>query len=276
MPPESPRACTHCGLPVGPGGHRRVHDGEPLAFCCLGCSVAWRLSGRGGAGGSEAGLYLAKIGLGFVLSAIVMLIQGVHYFDPRSAADPAFQRFSPLAQALAATPVMLFLGVPYAWNALQALRGGRLGTDLLIALGLFAGYGASLLTLANGQSEPLFFDTVTSLATLIAVGRWLEASAKERATSGLRAFLSGSSRPARRLKPVGSSSGGAGDGGGAGKDSEERVAASDLAAGDRVRVLPGERIPADGRVTDALPDVRELRVEALGIADRKFEISIFC
>src|SRR5262245_27896613 len=127
--------CDHCGLPVGAGGHRREVAGVPRAFCCLGCSVAWRLAGRGGAGGSEAALYLARIGLGFVLSSIVMLIQAVHYVDPGAASDETFRKFSPLAQWIATTPVMLFLGVPYLWNAAQALRGGRLGTDLLIALG---------------------------------------------------------------------------------------------------------------------------------------------
>jgi Cu2+-exporting ATPase len=241
--------CDHCGLPVGAGGHRRALAGAERAFCCLGCSIAFRLAGRGGAGGSEAALHLARIGLGFVLSAMVMLIQAVHYVDPVSAADPLFQRFSPLAQWIATTPVLLFLGVPYLWNAGQALRGGRLGTDLLIALGLFAGYGASTITLLQGRSEPLFFDTVTGLATLIAVGRWLEATAKERATSGLRAFLSGAARPARRLNG----------------DAEEQATGADLQAGDRVRVLPGERLPADGLVVEgrALVDEAALTGEPL-------------
>ncbi len=201
-------------------------------------------------GSSEASVYLARIGLGFVLSALVMLIQWVHYVDPKAAEDPGFREFSPWAQVVAATPVLLVLGLPYLWAALLGLRAGRLGTDLLIALGLFAGYGASLVTLARGEHEPLFLDTVTSLATLIAVGRWLEARTKERATSGLRAFLSGAARPARRLR--------------VGLEPEE-VAADALLAGEHVRVLSGERIPADGRVLEgrALVDEAALTGEPL-------------
>jgi Cu+-exporting ATPase len=235
---------------VGAGGTRRREGDVEHAFCCLGCSIAWRMAGRAAGQGSEAAVYLARIGLGFLLSALVMLIQWVQYVDPEAAKDPTFRAFSPLAQVIAATPVMLVLGVPYLWAALLGLRAGRLGTDLLIALGLFAGYGASVVTWLRGESEPLFLDTVTSLATLIAVGRWLEARAKERATSGLRAFLSGAARPARRLRPG---------------HAAEDVAASDLVAGDVVQVLAGERIPADGRVLEgrALVDEAALTGEPL-------------
>ncbi|MFM8979647.1 MAG: heavy metal translocating P-type ATPase, partial [Planctomycetia bacterium] len=246
----APVACAHCGLPVGAGGTRRRVEGGERAFCCLGCSIAWRMAGPAAGEASEAAVWLARIALGFGLSAIVMLIQWVHYIDPEAAAHPSFRAFSPLAQVLATTPVLLVLGVPWLWAALQGLRAGRLGTDLLVALGIFAGYGASLLTLLRGESEPLFLDTVTSLATLIAVGRWLEARAKERATSGLRAFVSGSARPARRLRAGGE---------------PELVVASDLAPGQRVRVLPGEKIPADGVVREgrALVDEASLTGEPL-------------
>ena len=246
----APLACAHCGLPVGVGGTRRREQGGEHAFCCLGCSIAWRMAGRAAGEGSEAAVYLARIALGFGLSAIVMLIQWVHYIDPEAAAHPSFVAFSPLAQVLASTPVLLVLGVPWLWAALQGLRAGRVGTDLLVALGIFAGYGASLVTLLRGEHEPLFLDTVTSLATLIAVGRWLEARAKERATSGLRAFVSGAARPALRLVPGGE---------------PERVVASDLAPGQRVRVLPGEKIPADGVVREgrALVDEASLTGEPL-------------
>jgi heavy metal translocating P-type ATPase len=242
--------CGHCGLPVGSGGYRRGSE----AYCCLGCSIAHRLAGSAGGGSSEAALYLARIGLGFLLSALVMLIQAVEYVDPGAAADPDFRRFSPLAQVIAATPVLLFLGVPYLWAALLALCGGRLGTDLLIALGIFGGYAASVVTLVRGAGGPLFLDTVTSLATLIAVGRWLEARAKERATSGLRAFLSGAARPARRVSRDST-----------GTERVEEVGADRLHVGERVRVLAGERIPADGVVVEgrALVDEAALTGEPL-------------
>ncbi|MDJ0974914.1 MAG: heavy metal translocating P-type ATPase [Planctomycetota bacterium] len=234
--------CDHCGLPVGAAGTSREHEGERVSFCCLGCSIAWRIVGPGGReGGSESSAYLVRICLGFVLTMIVMLIQWVRYFDPASAATDDYEAFAPLAQLIAATPVMLVLGVPYLWSAAGQLRAGRLGADLLIGLGVMAGYVASVVTMSHGEADPLFFDTACALATLVTVGRWLEASAKERATQGLRAFLSEEGRPARRLLETG----------------EEEVSADKLEAGDRVRVLPGEQIPADGTVLEGRAMVDE-------------------
>jgi len=226
-------------------------DGAPRAFCCLGCAIAWRLAGRGGReGGSQAAAYLVRLGLGVVLTMIVMLVQWVRYLEPEAAADPSYEAFAPWAQLIAATPVVLVLGVPYLFGAARFLGAGRVGTDLLVGLGILAAYGASIFTIARGEVDPLYFDTAAGLATLVTLGRWLEASAKERATEGLRAFLSGAQRPARRLTEAGA---------------EEDVAASDLAPGDRVRVRPGERVPADGRVVEgrALVDEAALTGEPL-------------
>lgn len=227
--------CEHCGLPVGAGGTARQHEGGLVQFCCLGCSIAWRLVGPGGRiGGSQSSAYLVRICLGFVLTMIVMLIQWVRYFEPDAAASASYEAFAPLAQLIASTPVMLVLGVPYIWSAANQLRVGKIGADLLIGLGIVAGYGASIVTIARGEADPLFFDTACGLATLVTVGRWLEASSKERATQGLRAFLSEKGRSARRVDEA----------------AEEMVSADQLAAGDLVRVLPGEQVPADGTVIE--------------------------
>lgn len=240
------RFCDHCELPAGAGRVARAGG----TFCCLGCSVAFRLGGgRRREGGSEAASFLARIGLGAGFTMVTMLVQWVRYFDPSAAADPSYEAWAPKVQWLTATPVMLVLGVPYLFNALVHLRRLALGTDLLVGLGILAGYGISAATVLAGRADPLYFDTACALATLVTVGRWLEASAKRNATRGLRAFLAGDQRPARRLGP----------GGG-----EEEVSAAALAVGDRVRVRPGERVPADGRVLagEALLDEAALTGES--------------
>ena len=230
--------CDHCALPVGVGRVDRAIRGVAHAFCCLGCSIAFRLGGDvRREGGSESASLLARIGLGVVFTMLVMVLQWVVYLNPEATKDPSYAQFAPWVQAGACTMVLLFLGVPYLWSAATQLRQGRIGADLLIGIALLAGYVASVVTVLRGQVEPLYFDTVAALATLVTVGRWMEASAKRRATTGLRAFLSDANRPARRLAHPQ-----------APPEDDERVSSDTLAVGDLVRVRPGERVPADGVV----------------------------
>ncbi len=253
--PPPPRAnvrrfCAHCGLPVGPAGHARVIDGSPREFCCLGCSIASRLTGPADddGGGGPAAQFLARMGLGIVLSMIVMLISWVPYIEPSAGTSESYRRFAPWATLLAATPVVLLLGVPYLWNAAAGLRRGRIGSDLLIGLGIFAAYGASLVSFATGRGDALYLDTATGLATLVTLGRWLEAQAKERSVRGLRSFLAADQRPASRLSPFATL---------AAPGDVAFVRASDLVLGDRVLVRPGARVPADGIVEEGRAYVDE-------------------
>ena len=184
-------ACDHCGLPLGAGRIERRVGGDPHAFCCLGCSIAWRFAGpshRGGGGVSAA--LLARIGLGFVFTMAVMLVQWIQYLDPSAANDPTYARVAPWVQGLLCLPVLLGLGLPILLSAASGLSRARVGADLLVGIALVAGYAASWWTVLEGQTEPLWFDTVAALATLMTVGRWMEASAKRRATRLIRWPLS--------------------------------------------------------------------------------------
>ena len=231
--------CDHCGLPAGRRGPAREEDGVLRRFCCVGCGVAWRLAGRGGRdGGSQSSAFLARVGLGVVCSMLVMLVAWVPYLEPQAADSPGYRDFAPWATLAAATPVFLLLGVPYLWTAVRDLAAGRVGADLLIGIGILAAYGASVLSIVSGRPDATYLDTASGLATLVTVGRWLEATAKERAARRLREFLSGAERPATRLL----------SGDPAAAPREEHVRASGLAVGDLVLVRPGEKVPADGVV----------------------------
>ncbi|MFO0932752.1 MAG: heavy metal translocating P-type ATPase [Planctomycetota bacterium] len=254
--PADAAFCDHCGLPVGRARHERTVAGARHRFCCVGCGIAFRLGGHGaGDGGSESASFLARVGLGVAGSMLVMIVAWVPYLDPAAATDD-FYRFAPWATLVAATPVVLVLGVPYLWNAVAGLRRGRVGADLLVGVGIAAAYAASLVSLAAGRPDALYLDTAAGLATLVTVGRWLEASAKERSARRLRGLLDDAERPAARLAP---------GHGLADPGSPAQVRASDLVVGDRVLVRPGHGVPADGVVEEgrALVDTAALTGEPL-------------
>ncbi len=77
-------------------------------------------------------------------------------------------------------PVMLLLGGPPLLGAVRELGRRLPGTDSLVALGAFAGFGVSAANVLRGRGH-IYFDTATMLLVLTTLGRLLEASAKARA-----------------------------------------------------------------------------------------------
>ncbi len=240
---SAPLFCEHCQLPAGAGRVTRAIKDVEAHFCCVGCSIAFRLAGDvKREGGSESASLLARLGLGFLLTMVVMFIQWVVYLDPTAIDRESYASIAPIAQWILCTPVMLLLGVPYVWSAVKQLQSGRVGADVLVALGITATYGVSCFTLLKGEREPLYFDTAAGLATLMTVGRWIEAAAKRQTSASLRRFLSDDQRSARRVVPTGETI---------------DVDVSQLAVDDVVRVKPGERIPVDGVVVSGGARVEE-------------------
>jgi Cu2+-exporting ATPase len=92
----------------------------------------------------------------------------------------------------------------------------------------------------------VYFDTAAMIPTLVLVGRYVEASAKGRASEAVARLARLAPREARRLVR--------GEGG---REEREAVPVSRVAAGDRVEIVPGERVPLDGIVIEGESEVDE-------------------
>ncbi len=147
-------------------------------------------------------------------------------------------------QALLATPVVLGLGARFWRAGFAALRAGSGNMDQLVALGTGAAWGLSMVLLlrhGGGHAHALYFEAAAVVVFFVLAGKWLEARAKRATGAAIRALLGLAPRTARRIE-----------------DGEEReVPVAALAAGDRVVVRPGERIPADGLVREGRAGVDE-------------------
>jgi Cu+-exporting ATPase len=124
------------------------------------------------------------------------------------------------------------------------LRAGTGNMDLLVALGTSAGWALSVwlwLTAPAGAMVHLYFEGSAVVITLVLLGKWLEARAKRQTTDAIRALHALRPAHARVITP----------------DGELDIPVEELLLGDRLVVLPGERLAADGLVLDGQTQVDE-------------------
>lgn len=129
-------------------------------------------------------------------------------------------------------PCALFAGMPFFRSAWRSLRAGRANMDVPISIGV-------LLTLAISFSETLlggsdaYFDAAVSLLFLLLIGRWLDHQLRLKAKGAAGDLLALQAATATREEADGVLA---------------TVPLSQVAAGDRLVVRPGERIPVDATV----------------------------
>src|SRR3954469_17694563 len=137
-----------------------------------------------------------------------------------------------------ATPVVVWGGAPFHRAAATNLRHGAATMDTLVSLGTLAAFGWSLYALFVGTGE-IYLEAAAGVTTLILAGRFFEARARRRAGASLRALLEFGAKEVSLLR----------DG------VERRVPVEELAVGDLFVVRPGEKIAADGEVTEGVSAV---------------------
>ncbi len=136
--------------------------------------------------------------------------------------------------------VALGCGAPFFLRAGRLALQGEVSMDTLVALGAAAALGSGVAEALAGAHHTSF-EIAASLVAFLLTGKYLEARAKHRATESLQSLLD--LAPAKALRLSG--------------DAEEEVPVSSLRKGDRVRVLPGSKIPVDGCILSGRADVEE-------------------
>lgn len=155
-------------------------------------------------------------------------------------------------QALLATPVVLWAGLPFLQRALASFRNGHLNMFSLIGLGTISAWLYSLVAwLMPGLlpaafkmdgMAPLYFEASAVIITLVLLGQVLELKARSRTNASISALMQLAPQTAWRVGA---------DGG------EQEVALDQVQPGDLLRVKPGGRIPVDGIVTEGRSQVDE-------------------
>lgn len=147
--------------------------------------------------------------------------------------------WSRFVQFALTTPVVLWGGWQFHRVAGRLLRHRSANMDTLISIGSLAAYAFSIWSLF--VDGPLFFETAAVIITLITLGRAYEARAKGRASSAIHRLIGLNAREAR-IQSV---------------DGEKMVPLEQVLPGDRLIVLPGEKIPTDGVIVQGETSVDE-------------------
>jgi cation-transporting ATPase V/Cu+-exporting ATPase len=156
------------------------------------------------------------------------------------------QAWARWASFVLATPVMFYAGWPFLRGAAVRARAFTANMDTLVALGTASAYLYSAWALlrgsdATGRVEVLYFDSSALIIAFILLGRWLEARERGSASQALRRLLEFGAKEARVVR----------DGG------DTKLPIEAVEVGWLLKVLPGEKIPTDGRVVEGSSAVDE-------------------
>lgn len=190
-----------------------------------------------------------------VLSAISAVFDG-----PENAISFAF------AQFLLILPIM-YLNRKYYINGFSNLLRGAPNMDSLVGMGSMAsaafgafaifrmgwGMGHGDWALVQTYSANLYFESAGMIVTLITVGKYLETRAKGKTSAAIEKLMKLAPKEATVLR------------GGI----ETVIPVEDLAVGDEIVVRPGERIPADGIVSQGTTSIDESAITGESIPVEK-------
>lgn len=172
--------------------------------------------------------YLYRLGIAGLATMQVMMLAVALYLEVFGDLEPEFKNYFRWVSLIFATPVMLYSALPFYLNAWRSIRSGTLGMDVPVSIAMIFAYCASLVATVTEQGE-VFFESISMFAFFLLVGRFLEMRARRKAAAASGNLLKLIPAIATTL-----------DG--------KQVPVKTLTLGDRIRVLPGEHIPADGKI----------------------------
>jgi Cu+-exporting ATPase len=166
-----------------------------------------------------------------------------------------------------ATPIVVWGGWPFFERFAASLKFRSPNMFTLIGMGVGVSFLYSAVATIAPQIFPaslrgphgvpdVYFEAAAAITILVLLGQVLELRARSRTSSAIRALLDLAPKTARRIGSDGS---------------EKDVALSDVQAGDRLRVRPGEKVPVDGVILSGSSSIDESMVTGESLPTEKRE-----
>lgn len=173
---------------------------------------------------------LRRLGIAGLGTMQVMMFAVGLYAGDATGIDAAHRDLLRWASWAVATVVVGLAGWPFFAGAVADLRRRAPGMDVPVALAIGAAYAASALATVTGTGQ-VYFESACMFTFFLGLTRHLEMSARHARDARIRKRLGRLPEVALRVGPDGA---------------VERVPATSLRPGDRVRLEPGDLVPADG------------------------------
>ncbi|MGE6206957.1 heavy metal translocating P-type ATPase [Aeromonas media] len=180
----------------------------------------------------EVRSYMFRMALAGLGSMQVMMCAVALYMDLFISVEEEFMIYFKWISLLLSTPIMIYSAQPFYAGAWRSLKQGHLSMDVSVSLALIGAFVASIWATVFNTGE-VYYDSITMFVFFLLLGRLLELRARRKASE--------SSSNLARLVPIMATRIDA--------DGEHEVPAKTLRVGDRVRVLAGATLPADGIIT---------------------------
>lgn len=190
---------------------------------------------------AERRTHLKRLGLAGIMGMQVMVLAVAMYLGDWTGMEQEFRRFFAWTSLLLTLPVLLYSARPFLDGAIRDLRHRQAGMDVPVTLGIGLAFAGSVIATWQGQGH-VYYDSVVMFVFFLLSARYFEMVARKRAAETSEALVQAVPMMARLLCDDGT---------------EEWVAAARLRPGDRVRVRPGETVPADGEVAEGRSSVDE-------------------
>ncbi len=262
---DQPGDCPKCGMALEPVGvpaaqqktvytcpmHPEVEQDSPGSCPICGMDLEPSTVTMEDQGDAEAVAMTRRFWIAVALAVPVFLLAmlpmvGIPITD--WAGGPTVSRW---LQFLLATPVVFWCGWPFFVRGWRSVATWNLNMFTLIAIGVGAAYGYSVVALLfpgsipdsfrEGEHVAVYFEAAAVIIALVLLGQVLELRARRRTNQAIRELVSLAPPTARVVR----------DG------SEQEIPLDQVVAGDILKVLPGDKIPVDGEVTTGNSTVDE-------------------
>ena len=233
--------------------HPEIEQDHPGDCPKCGMALELKTAGAGSAEGDNTELrdMTRRFWVGAALTLPVFILAMAHLVPSLARQFGADSHTSRWLQFALTIPVVWWAGWPFFKRGWRSVVTRNLNMFTLIAIGVGAAFvfsavamlwpGLFPLSMQHEGQVAIYFEAAAVIVVLVLLGQVLELRARSRTGSAIKALLN-LAPPTARLVATGG---------------DQDVPLEQVKVGDRLRVVPGDKVPVDGSVVEGHSSVEE-------------------